>query len=67
MDLFRDVDTDWSANPNIYAGLSSGEGFIKMVRDAVTRRNKDGELVDVARRRRQPRSTEAVIDREREG
>src|ERR1019366_7008356 len=42
---FRDVDLDWSRNPNTYAGLSSGEGFIHMVRDATCRRQKDGELV----------------------
>lgn len=43
MDMFREVDPKWSANPNTYAGLSSGEGFIYMVRDATYRR-KNGKL-----------------------
>lgn len=44
MDIFRDVDLEWGRNPNMYAGLASGEGFIHMVRDPVSRRKKDGEL-----------------------
>ncbi len=47
MEIFREVDSDWSSNPNIYGGLASGEGFIFMVRDPVARRNKDGKLVVV--------------------
>src|ERR1017187_6465348 len=45
MDIFRDVDSAWSSNPNTYAGLASGEGFIHMVRDETFRRQKDGKLV----------------------
>jgi Protein of unknown function (DUF3987) len=43
-DIFREVDQVWSSNPDTHAGLASGEGFIKMVRDPTYRRKKDGEL-----------------------
>lgn len=39
----RDADPDWSSN--VASGLSSGEGLIHHVRDAVTKRNVKGELV----------------------
>jgi hypothetical protein len=45
LDFYNGVDPKWSSNPNIYAGLASGEGFIQMVRDASYRRNKDGKTM----------------------
>jgi hypothetical protein len=45
--LMRDVDSSWERD-NIQSGLSSGEGLIYHVRDAVSKAGKDGAVeVDV--------------------
>ncbi len=44
--IFGTADPEWAQN-KIVGGLSSGEGLINVVRDAVEGQNKDGDIVEV--------------------